>query len=234
MQLPSLTLWDDTRQLCAAENMAVDEALALTASLPVLRAYRWGAPAATYGYFADYHQLAGQIAERDHARRLTGGGLVEHGDDLTITMTIPRHGEWRTISSSSVYHWLHTAIMRCLEKSDIQLTLYNGQLTADSSMASNCFTAPVLSDLCHDDKKVGGGAIRRSRDYILYQGSLRPPAAQQINIENLAAQLAAGNPIHDPYDPGEKLHQLAAELVATRYSTADWNYNMSRQRNGQR
>ncbi len=202
--------------------MAWDEAVAISSQSPVLRYYRWHQPAITYGYFTDFDYLSEQVADCDYARRLTGGGVVEHSDDLTIALIIPRDGKWRTVASSRLYEFLHGAICDCLSTTGIQLTLHAEHPASDSRRA-NCFQAPVLSDLCLDGRKVGGGAIRRSRDYLLYQGSLRPPLAEQLDPGKLAALLCGPLAVAAAYQPDEETHKLAARLETERYSNPVWN-----------
>ena len=43
----------------AALNMAIDEALLQTASLPLLRVYRWSRPAVSVGYFGRFDAAPG-------------------------------------------------------------------------------------------------------------------------------------------------------------------------------
>ena len=61
----------------SAENMAWDEALLSSSQQlgqPVLRLYGWREPAATFGYFQKYSEVAGMTALRPLIRRCTGGG----------------------------------------------------------------------------------------------------------------------------------------------------------------
>jgi lipoate-protein ligase A len=81
--LGELHLYDDPEPKAAALNMAVDEALLISATAPILRFYRWRAPALSFGYFGRYAEVDNQAGGREIVRRWTGGGIVLHGDDLT-------------------------------------------------------------------------------------------------------------------------------------------------------
>ena len=70
-------------------NMAIDEALLESATIPTIRFYRWNSPALSFGYFGTFSDVAIYAAERDLVRRWTGGGIVLHGDDLTYSIIIP-------------------------------------------------------------------------------------------------------------------------------------------------
>ncbi|MFN6195803.1 MAG: lipoyl protein ligase domain-containing protein, partial [Planctomycetota bacterium] len=70
----------------AAWNMAVDEALLRLARTPTLRLYSWQPHAVSLGWFqrrADFADLPpGTVV----VRRLTGGGAIHHGDELTFSL----------------------------------------------------------------------------------------------------------------------------------------------------
>src|ERR1700758_3487521 len=80
---------DDHRARSAAMNMAIDEALLETATLPTIRYYWWNHPALSFGYFGKFSEVENFAWDRDPVRRWTGGGIVFHGDDLTYSLVIP-------------------------------------------------------------------------------------------------------------------------------------------------
>ncbi|MFR4222498.1 MAG: lipoyl protein ligase domain-containing protein [Akkermansia sp.] len=93
--LPELVLWRDPVARSGEEAMAVDEALLEWGEKPVLRAYRWAEPTVTYGYF-DEEATARAIfpgEELHFVRRWTGGGIVDHRQDIPFTLAMHRKGE---------------------------------------------------------------------------------------------------------------------------------------------
>jgi lipoate-protein ligase A len=73
-------------------NMAFDEALLEAVHLagnPILRLYGWNEPAATFGYFQKWAEVASWIKLRPLIRRPTGGGLVPHDADWTYSLVFP-------------------------------------------------------------------------------------------------------------------------------------------------
>src|SRR5215470_11319638 len=49
----------------AALNMAIDEAVLQSATVPSIRFYRWQSPALSFGYFGKFADVAMYIGERD-------------------------------------------------------------------------------------------------------------------------------------------------------------------------
>jgi lipoate-protein ligase A len=62
MKFEKLRLIQDQIPRIAAEDMAIDEALLLTAESPMIRFYRWARPSVSFGYFTAW-------SERSMARR---------------------------------------------------------------------------------------------------------------------------------------------------------------------
>ena len=97
----------------AAFNMALDEALLLTAAKrgrPLLRIYSWERPSVSLGYFQKFPaHLAGP---KEIVRRPTGGGLVYHGDgvDTTYTVVSPPDHRLYSMSTEEAYCAIHKAV----------------------------------------------------------------------------------------------------------------------------
>ena len=79
----------------AAMNMAVDEAMLLSQKEqpnPTLRFYTWSSPAFSFGYFQDIaSEVDVEMCRADGielVKRMTGGGTVVHGWDLTYTLIL--------------------------------------------------------------------------------------------------------------------------------------------------
>lgn len=193
--------------------MALDELL-LTRGQPVIRTYTWAEPAITFGYPMRWKTVADLAGSRPAIRRLTGGGIVEHGDDLTITIVISRD---RFPDARNAYGDIHTRIAAGLQTLIPEIRLTTPTDEADSC---RCFESPVEFDLMLGNRKILGGAQRRSRNAILYQGSLQ----LQDRLPGLASAIVAAldpQATQVPLDPS--LLAQAQELAATRYATASWN-----------
>jgi len=207
-----ILFWDDPCLRTPAEQMACDEALAGVAEAPVIRAYRWAEPAVTFGYSRRLQNVQNLANGRPVMRRWTGGGTVFHGHELTLGLAIPASGAFTCLSSAQIYQAIHEALLPAIRQ-----ILPNAKLVAleDCRCGPVCFESPVAYDIVAGPRKILGGALRRSRQGVLYQGSLHadiPPLA-------LAEALA------DSVSPIQNLPALendAAALVSQRYGDPTW------------
>lgn len=167
--------------------MAANEWLLLHSSAPVLRLYRWARPEITFGYPQRWSEIEPLAAGRPATRRWTGGGLVEHGEDLTISLAIPSTEPIARLRPTESYRLIHTAVRDALLATHPTVRLASAD---DARPGPACFTAPACLDLLLDDQKILGGAQRRSRYGLLYQGSLQNVSAPPDFAEALATQLA--------------------------------------------
>src|SRR5262249_31734025 len=100
-------------------NMAVDEVLTEFAarwSQPILRFYGWSEPAASFGYFQKFAEVALATSLRPLVRRPTGGGLVPHDADWTYSLVFPPTHPWYALKAVESYRrlhqWLQAAFLR--------------------------------------------------------------------------------------------------------------------------
>lgn len=228
MRLPSLQIWLDQEYRSVADQMAIDECLhesATRSDVSVARFYTWDRPARTIGYFSrrDASLDAGAV------RRLTGGGAVEHGEDVTFLLAAPPGTDLSRARAEDRYRFIHECLSAGLAESGISTR------AAPSSPPSPghhggpgaCFANPVDSDLLADGGlKIAGGAQRRIRGALLHQGSVRvPPEFRSPNapwVESFASNLAEKVV---PLDPEIRFEVTlsAPERALSRYSDEAWN-----------
>lgn len=149
--------------------MAIDEAcfdLTRKDLVPRVRFYRWATPAVTIGYFDSYPAEE----SRPTIRRITGGGLVEHGNDITFCLALPSGIPASQVATAARYHWIHSSLAEALLAQGIET-----RLEESSPLGSGpCFTAPVQWDLLDTGgQKIAGGAQRNSRGHVIHQGSVQ-------------------------------------------------------------
>ena len=217
--LPAEQEWDGPMQ------MAVDEALLETASLPALRFFKWSRPQSTFGYFERLDAVRSSTRYPDLlTRRWTGGGLVEHGEDLTFSIMVPAADPAFALRGRDFYEAVHSAVAAALQEEGIATTFASAQ--AKEAKALPCFQAPVDRDLLlagaglPSALKILGGAMRRARHGLLYQGSLQATTdkSTRFSLADRIPHRLSRNCQTDSLTARE-LHRAAA-LATSKYSTA--------------
>jgi lipoyl(octanoyl) transferase len=214
--LGELLVCDDLEPRSAALNMAVDEALLFTASLPILRFYRWKKPALSFGYFGQYAEVEAHSDRREIVRRWTGGGVVPHGDDLTYSVIIPRANSFFARSSLEIYTTLHEAIRLALEANNIAATLANESV---QKISEECFANPVRADVLSGNRKIAGAAHRRSRAGLLHQGSIQRNDLPERFREDFARILCER---FERKTLTPATLDRAVRIAAAKYGTSEW------------
>jgi lipoate-protein ligase A len=197
-------------------NMAVDEVLLRAARKPTLRIYRWREPSVSLGYFNRYAAAEEMAAGRALVRRWTGGGIVEHGEDLTYTLIVPREHAFFGHAAPESYRLIHEAIAQALAGEGI-----TAQVAAvlDASHGGACFANPVQYDLMAGGAKIAGAAQRRTRWGLLHQGSILLPSPL-LRLGGKLPFVFSGN-VNSCDLAGETL-DAAQALAETKYGTAAW------------
>jgi lipoate-protein ligase A len=247
---------------CAAMNMAIDEAI-LTAQQekpnPTLRFYDWTTPAFSFGYFQDIASEVDVAACRSEGielvKRMTGGGTVVHGWDLTYTLILPRQAGEMGISEA--YQEIGKSLVKAFEKLEIPAECYNTEADSVQSSENICLTNPAENDVMCNGKKLAGVSVRRNRNGIMFQGYIsldmppnpilkrvsKCPKIQEMLCEKSAAINSEGRfisrgsliqAICETYEVGitfnsGKLSQTekaqAETLANTKYATEAWNFH---------
>ncbi len=202
-----------------ARNMAVDEALLREVREPVLRVYEWSVPAVSLGYF----QPAALAGERPFVRRYTGGGLVDHAQDVTYTIVLPRTHPWLALSMPESYCQIHKGVQAALAACGIasELTPVAQEVESDA-----CFQKAVPFDIVAGESKLSGAAQRRTREGLLHQGSILLPDPERNTALRTAFARAFGAQLQLPLSASDLTAaeaSRAADLERDRYSTEAWN-----------
>jgi lipoyl(octanoyl) transferase len=221
-----LIFFEDNASWSAAENMAVDEALFFSQKQPWLRVYQWQEPSVSIGCFEPWDQALAIAGPRPLVRRWTGGGLVEHGTDWTWSVGVPEGEPFLKGRLRDCYERLHSALLATLTETGAAGFLQNGPpepSKAEKHSLTNCFAAPVTHDvMVAEGKKLAGGAIRRTREGLLYQGSVAWPKdlSRATAGHSLATQLS-GITVESQPIPFDLLEEIP-RIVASRYGNAAW------------
>ena len=206
----------------AAFNMALDEALLEAMprlGSPVLRFYGWTEPAASFGYFQKYAEVERATLLRPLIRRPTGGGIVPHDADWTYSVTFPAGHEWHRLPAVESYRRVHEWIQAAFAKLNLETAL---AATGVKSAPGQCFIGHEKSDVLWRGRKIAGAAQRRTKTGLLIQGSVQPPplALSRADWERAMADVAHHEWL--PFDPDAALLARVVELVAGKYSQANY------------
>ncbi len=214
MLFSELVRLDDPEPHPAALNMAIDEVLLRTATLPLLRIYRWARPAVSFGYFGRYAEVERAWPGREAVRRWTGGGIVPHGEDFTYSLLIPTGCAFFKMRTEDSYRAIHESLAAALGMGADALAPDPAPKVSDT-----CFENAARHDLVIGCTKIAGAAQRRTRFGLLHQGSIQhpglPPDFQKLFTAALGARI-------EQRTVAEALILESAVLAAEKYGTPAW------------
>ncbi len=240
----------------AAENMAADFLLLQRYPEPArarFRHYDWRAPAFTFGYSQKIAYVREQLAqilssgvERvvpnalsvDLTRRPTGGGIVDHRDDWTFALVIPRGHALYDARATESYRQVHAALTAALryqsqpvilkERCEPDSASCGSELARDSG-PSVCFTRPELYDVLHADTgaKVAGAAQKRTKHGLLFQGSIAKPVLSpsvdwDAFADSFTTRLAALLGAEATPTPWPEFAEGEHDGLTEQYSSPEW------------
>lgn len=197
-------------------NMALDEVLLRGVRAPLLRCYRWDVAAVSFGYFGKHAAVSQAWPGHAIVRRMTGGGIVPHGQDLTYSLIVPAGHPFATHSPRAVYRAIHEAIGALLTGRGEVAALACAPAGAGTGV---CFESPAEFDLLAHGSKIAGAAMRRTSDGLLLQGSIQ----RLPGLETLRPRLAGAFATHviaGGYTPAQSAD--AESLAAEKYAAPAW------------
>lgn len=153
--------------------MAIDESLVANfTTMPIFRLYTWRENSFTIGRFQ-------KIEDIDHierfgdnfSKRLTGGGLLLHGFDLsyTIIMPIDLLGK-RSVKES--YEYLCSFLINFYKKLGLDAAYAKDSMDISLSKSFFCQEGFEDYDIVISGKKIGGNAQKRTKELIHQHGSI--------------------------------------------------------------
>lgn len=216
MLLPNIIEIRDDTPHCAALNMALDEVLLGDAVAPLMRTYRWERPAVSFGYFGKHASITGSWPGREIVRRMTGGGIVPHGEDLTYSLIVPESDAFAASSPREVYRRVHESIRSLIAGNRGAAILAAPPMQAGTGA---CFESPAEFDLLAQGRKIAGAALRRTKRGLLLQGSIQ----EFPDLEMLRPRLASAFGAKVSAGKISPQQLAAAEaLAAEKYATREW------------
>lgn len=231
-----------TRTAGAAENMAVDFLLlqrypAGRAAVPRFRHYGWRGAAFTFGYSQKIAWVRAQLPPEgpfDLCRRPTGGGLVDHREDWTYALVIPRGHPLEELRAAQSYRAVHEALAEALRAQGVDaITQAVAAEPAEDEMEKPapggvCFRKAELHDVVHaaSGAKIAGAAQKRNKHGLLFQGSIWQPAAGAVDWdrfgEDFTAQLATALGAEATPAPWPEFDDDEVSGLTEQYASAEW------------
>lgn len=242
-----------TRTGGAAENMALDFLLLTRCpgpTAPRFRHYEWRAPAFTFGFSQkaawvreNLPAFAADASERiDLCRRPTGGGIVDHRNDWTYALVVPRAHAWYDTKASDSYRIVHECLTAALVELGVPAELkgcgeeadHGSEAAEDKGQkvacgpAGVCFQKAERFDVVNarTGAKIAGAAQKRSKHGMLFQGSIEKSAVGVIDWDDFAddfvAELSRAMGVTAGAAPWPDLAEHEVEGLIEQYSSPEW------------
>ena len=219
----------------AAENMATDFLLLQRyphATAARFRHYGWHRPAFTFGYSQKFSFVQTQLPpgeKFDLCRRATGGGVVDHRDDWTYALVIPRGHRLEDLRATQSYREVHEALATALRAQGVAAVTKQAKDEVEEP-AGVCFQRAEIYDVVNEKtgEKISGAAQKRNKHGLLFQGSIWRPAAGSVVYwdkfhDEFVAQLARVLGVAAVAKPWPEISEDELSALIEQYSSAEWN-----------
>lgn len=163
--------------------MAIDEALLRSfdpgSSPPVLRLYGWNPPTLSLGRF----QKAAAVLDLERCRaegvavvrRVTGGGVIFHGEELTYALVCAPEQIPPTTSIKDSFRVLTGFLLAFYERLGLDAAYARDVVPEGTRLGAHtafCFAGQESFDILVKGAKIGGNAQRRLKGVIFQHGSI--------------------------------------------------------------
>ncbi|WP_321315435.1 biotin/lipoate A/B protein ligase family protein [Halarcobacter sp.] len=164
-------------------NMATDEALLLSLKdndLPILRLYTWDENSVTIGI----SQKVENYDFNNIAKRITGGGVLFHGHDVSYSLILPVN-LLKGFNIKESYEKICLFILDFYKKLGLEVCYAKDNLNIQLSKSEYCQVGFEAYDILVNGQKIGGNAQRRTKKAIFQHGSIPVTSVKKGNtIDN--------------------------------------------------
>lgn len=224
----------------AAENMAADFLLLQRypePTQPRFRHYGWHRPAHTFGYSQKIAfiraQLGSNPAPTELCRRFTGGGLVDHREDWTYALVIPRGHFLEEARAIEAYRSVHEALASALsdlgQPAETKKPCPTPGGAARGETTGVCFSQAECYDVIVPETgaKIAGAAQKRNKHGLILQGSLWRPAAPAVRdwdafLVRFTEGLSRVLKVRPEATPWPEFNEGELEYLTETYASAEW------------
>ena len=179
-------------KLSAKENMLIDKELFdgfKPNDMPIFRVYEWEI-SYTYGVSQKIETIQNleqlKAYNGNHAKRMTGGGILFHGNDISYSLVIPT-SYVKNLSVKESYELICSFLMAFYTSLGLKPVFAKDIESINLSKSEYCQEGYEPYDILVEGKKIGGNAQRRAKESIFQHGS--------ISIDNSCYSM--GNSLED-------------------------------------
>lgn len=159
-------------------------------SLVTLRFFQWKERTASFGYLIPFDLVkkwSDSLGGFPLVKRPTGGGVVIHKTtDLSFSLLWPRSFNRLSHHPRVCYEEIHSLVKKGVENflgselfhlhtKQTEQSCETRELGQNKGEVSMCFNEPVCNDVMLGNQKVVGGALRVTKEALLYQGHIQLP-----------------------------------------------------------
>ena len=226
----------------AAENMALDFLLLQRypdQAAARFRHYEWRAPAFTFGYSQKIDYVRANLPPGETlelCRRATGGGVVDHRNDWTYALVLPRGLAIYDARATQAYHDVHACMAEALvalgQKVELKASCEKEAACEGepaSTMPTICFVRAELYDVLNSvtREKIAGAAMKRNKHGLLFQGSIEKSRLGAVDWDEFQARFTAAlarllgtEAVETPWPD---LNEDEVSGLTEQYSAPEWN-----------
>lgn len=212
-------------------------------AVPRFRHYEWRGPAFTFGYsqkisFVRANLPAGENI--DLCRRPTGGGIVDHRNDWTYMLVLPRgdslYDERATRSYRIVHECLAASLVALGQPAAVKMECdpcepEPGPPSVAMAKEGICFQRAELHDVVNSTTgaKIAGAAQKRNKRGLLFQGSIEKGGVGPVDWDDFLARFSAalaralGTTAQET--PWPELNEDEVSGLMEQYSSPEWMEN---------
>lgn len=179
-----------SQSLSAKDNMLIDKELFegfKSSGMPIFRVYQWKL-SFTYGMSQNIDTIKNleylKKYNQNFAQRMTGGGILFHGNDISYSLAIPT-SYVEDLSVKQSYELICNFLLAFYRSLGLNPVYAKDVDTIELSKSQYCQEGFEPYDILIDGKKIGGNAQRRSKDTIFQHGSI----SIDNSIENMGNSL---------------------------------------------
>ncbi|HWA26639.1 MAG TPA: lipoate--protein ligase family protein [Lacunisphaera sp.] len=232
MQLHALPI----RTAGAAENMALDFLLLQRYPAPAaarFRHYEWRTQAFTFGLSQTMAYVRANLPPGetfDLCRRPTGGGIVDHRNDWTYCLVIPRAHALFDAPATQAYREVHASLAAAMRTLGRPVALQDKRHPSEEG-PTVCFDRPELYDVLNTatGAKVAGAAMKRNKHGLLLQGSIEKSRVGAVDWEKFqdefSAEIARALGADVAAMPWPELNEEEVSGLVEQYSSLEWMEN---------